>query len=112
MISFLLLVVACSSLKSAFTNASSSLSMSDRLNTVKANLLLREELHEQTLTHERKLLSEAQEQQRRCIAEKNEDHDYLQNQLKYKMAENESLTQTIKDLTLYLSLCIELFFVH
>jgi hypothetical protein len=35
-----------------------------------------------------------QEQQRRCIAEKNEDHDYLQNQLKYKMAENESLTQT------------------
>jgi hypothetical protein len=46
---------------------------------------------EQTLTHERKLLSEAQEQQRRCIAEKNEDHDYLQNQLKYKMAENESL---------------------
>jgi uncharacterized protein YcfL len=31
MISFLLLVVACSSLKSAFTNASSSLSMSDRL---------------------------------------------------------------------------------
>jgi hypothetical protein len=49
---------------------------------------LREELHEQTLTHERKLLSEAQEQQRRCIAEKNEDHDYLQNQLKYKMAEN------------------------
>jgi t-SNARE complex subunit (syntaxin) len=74
-------------LKSAFTNASSSLSMSDRLtrllfmsqlHTVKANLLLREELHEQTLTHERKLLSEAQEQQRRCIAEKNEDHDYLQ----------------------------------
>lgn len=79
-------------------------SLEQQLHTVKANLLLREELHEQTLTHERKLLSEAQEQQRRCIAEKNEDHDYLQNQLKYKMAENESLTQTIKDLTTKLNI--------
>jgi ATP-dependent exoDNAse (exonuclease V) alpha subunit len=51
-----------------------------------------------------KNMSEAQEQQRRCIAEKNEDHDYLQNQLKYKMAENESLTQTIKDLTTKLNI--------
>jgi hypothetical protein len=49
-------------------------------------------------------MSHAQEQQRRCIAEKNEDHDYLQNQLKYKMAENESLTQTIKDLTTKLNI--------
>jgi hypothetical protein len=55
------------------------LTLEQQLHTVKANLLLREELHEQTLTHEGKLLSEAQEQQRRCIAEKNEDHDYLQN---------------------------------
>jgi predicted RNase H-like nuclease (RuvC/YqgF family) len=37
-------------------------SLEQQLHTVKANLLLREELHEQTLTHERKLLSEAQEQ--------------------------------------------------
>jgi len=56
------------------------------------------------LTHERKLLSEEQEQQKKCKAEKNEDHDYLQKQLKDKMAENESLTQTIKDLTTKLNI--------
>jgi hypothetical protein len=48
-------------------------SLEQQLHTVKANVRPREELHEQTLTHERKLLSEEQEQ-RKCIAEKNEDH--------------------------------------
>ncbi|CAC5420052.1 unnamed protein product [Mytilus coruscus] len=51
-----------------------------------------------------KTLSEAQEQQRKCIKEKNEDHEYLHTQLQENIIENEALSNNTQDLTIKLNI--------
>lgn len=79
-------------------------SKEQQVQSLKANSLLQEELQEHTLTHERKILEETRDQVKKLIQEKNEDYEHLNNKIHEKQAENESLNQTIKDLTIKLNL--------